>query len=47
METSVSELHNVAVAVMKTTFEKLKPKVAFFTDHLLRVTDFCNETFRH
>ena len=36
METGVSEIHNVAVVVMKITFEKFKSRFFYFRDHLLR-----------
>ena len=36
IETGVSEIHNMAVVVMNTTFEKLKLRVFYFRDHLLR-----------
>ena len=30
VETGLSDFHKMAVTVMKTTFEKLKPKVSYF-----------------
>ena len=42
VETGLSDFHKMTVTVMKTTFEKLKPRVYYFRNW----NEFCNETFR-
>ena len=42
VETGLSDFHKMTVTVMKTTFEKLKPRVCYFRNW----NEFCNEKFR-
>ena len=42
VETGLSDFHKMAVTVMKTIFEKLKPRVSYFRNW----NEFCNEKFR-
>ena len=42
VETGLSDFHKMAVTVMKTTFEKLKPRFCYFRNW----SEFCNEKFR-
>ena len=42
VETGLSDFHKMTVTVMKTTFEKLKPRVSYFRNW----NEFCNENFR-
>ena len=42
VETGLSDFHKMAVIVMKTIFEKLKPRVSYFRNW----NEFCNEKFR-
>ena len=42
LETGLSDFYKMAITVMKTTFENLKPRVSYF-----RIwNEFCNEKFR-
>ena len=42
VETGLSDFHKMTLTVMKTTFEKLKPRVCYFRNW----NEFCNEKFR-
>ena len=42
VEIGLSDFHKMTVTVMKTTFEKLKPRVIYFRNW----NEFCNEKFR-
>ena len=42
VETGLSDFHKMTVTVMKTTFEKLKPRVSYFRNW----NEFFNEKFR-
>ena len=42
IETGLSDFHKMTVTVMKTTYEKLKPRIANYRDY----KNFCNDTFR-
>ena len=42
VETGLSNFHKMTVTVMKTTFEKLEPRVSYFRNW----NEFCNEKFR-
>ena len=42
IETGLSDFHNMVATVMKTTFEKLKPRVGYFRNW----NEFCYEKFR-
>ena len=42
VETGPSDFHKMTVTVMKTAFEKLKPRVTYFRNW----NEFCNEKFR-
>ena len=42
VETGLSDFHKMTVTVMKTTYEKLKPKIKNYRDY----KNFCNDTFR-
>ena len=42
VETGLSDFHKMVVTVMKTTFEKLKPRACYFRN----LSEFCNEKFR-
>ena len=42
IETGLSDFHMMTVTVIKTTYEKLKPKVVNYRDYKI----FCNDTFR-
>ena len=41
-ETGLSDFHKIIVSVMKTTFQKLKPRTVQYRDH----TQFSNDDFR-
>ena len=42
IETGLSDFHKMTVTVMKTTYEKLKPRITNYRDY----KNFCNDTFR-
>ena len=42
IETDLSDFHKMIVLVMKTTFQKLKPRIVQYRDY----TQFSNENFR-
>ena len=42
VETELSDFHKMTLTVMKTTFEKLKPRICYFR----KWNEFCNEKFR-
>ena len=42
MKTGLSDFHKMTVTVMKTTYEKLKPKIKNYRGY----KNFCNDTFR-
>ena len=42
IETGLSDFHKMTVSVMKTTFQKLKPKIVQYRDY----TKFSNDEFR-
>ena len=42
IETGLSDFHKMTVAVMKTTFQKLAPKIIHYRDY----KNFCNDSFR-
>ena len=42
IETSLSDFHMMTVTVLKTTYEKLKPRIINYRDY----KNFCNDTFR-
>ena len=42
VETRLSDFHKITLTVIKTTFEKLKPRVGYFRNW----NEFCNEKFR-
>ena len=42
IETDLSDFHKMIVLVMKTTFQKLKPRIIQYRDY----TQFSNENFR-
>ena len=42
IETGLSDFHKMTVTVMKTTYEKLKPRIVNYRDY----KNFCNDTFR-
>ena len=42
IETGLSNFHMMTVTVMKTTYEKLKPRIVNYRDY----KNFCNDTFR-
>ena len=41
-ESGLSDFHKMTVTVMKTTYEKLKPRIINYRDYKI----FCNDTFR-
>ena len=43
IETGLSDFHVMTVTVMKTTYEKLKPRIVNYRDY----KNFCNDTHRH
>ena len=42
IETGLSDFHRMIVSVMKTTFQKLKPRISHYGDY----TQFSNNNFR-
>ena len=42
IETGLSDFHKMTVTVMKTSFQKLKPRVTIYIDY----DSFCNEFYR-
>ena len=42
VETGLSDFHKMTVTIMKTSFEKLKPRVCYFRNW----SEFCNKKFR-
>ena len=42
IETGLSDFHKMIVSVMKTTFQKLKPRIVQYRDY----TQFSNDNFR-
>ena len=42
IETGLSDFHKMAITVMKTTFQKLKPKLIYYQDYIR----FSNDKFR-
>ena len=42
IETGLSDFHKMTVTVMKTTYEKLKPRITNYRDY----KNLCNDTFR-
>ena len=42
IETELSDFHNMTVTVMKTTFQKLDPKIIHYRDY----RKYCNDSFR-
>ena len=42
IETGLSDFHMMTVTFMKTTYEKLKPRIVNYRDY----KNFCNDTFR-
>ena len=42
METGLSDFHKMIISVMKTTFQKLKPRIVQYRDY----TQFSNDNFR-
>ena len=43
IETGLSDFHVMTVTVMKTTYEKLKPRIVNYRDY----KNFCNDAYRH
>ena len=41
IETGLSDFHKMTVTVMKTSYEKLKPRIINYRDY----KNFCNDTF--
>ena len=42
IETGLSDFHKMTVTVMKTTFQKLDPKITHYRDY----RKYCNDSFR-